>query len=68
MNTKIKVGSKVEIPVYAGATVNSSDPSVVTVSITGNVATATAMKIGTVWIAIQLGTDLRIDLQVSVVA
>ena len=59
MNAHVKVGSKVTIPLFAGLTVTSQDPTIVSVTQVVNTATAEAKKIGDTWINFAYGGDLN---------
>jgi hypothetical protein len=68
MQTSLKIGSVIRIPLYSSWTAVSSDPSTVGVSVVGGIATVTALKAGSVWITLTVAADVKAMLKTDVTA
>jgi len=68
MNASLKIGSVLHIPLPAGASLFSSDATVIGVVVAGNAGTLTALKAGSCTVYLHLGTDFRGELTVNVTA
>ena len=68
MNVYFKVGSAVHVPAISGLSVASSDPTVLSLTQTGNGYTATALKVGPVMLTIRAGSDVMAVWILQVVA
>ena len=66
MNTQVKVGTKVTVPLLAGMSITSSDPTVIGVSNAGTQWTMTASKIGQAWLTVQFAGDVKASVLFSV--
>lgn len=67
MNLSLKVGSVLMVPLLSGMTITSSKPQVVTVATAANVATVTAVVVGSCELVLQVAPDLKVSLTVNVV-
>lgn len=64
----LKVGSKGTIPLLKTMVASSSDPNVMSVSVANDVLTFEVKKVGSAWIEIGYGQDLRFQFHFNVVA
>lgn len=68
MDTQMKVGSKIVVPIPASWQVVSADSSTVSISVAGGKVTAIGLKAGTTWLTVTLAGDLKVMVQVTVTA
>jgi hypothetical protein len=68
MRVSLKVGSVIRVPVLAGWTATSSDPTVATAAVAGGFVTVTAKKAATCTLVLGINGDLSISLQIDVTA
>lgn len=68
MEVSLKVGSVLRVPVLAGFAATSTDTGVISVSISGNILGITAVKTGNSWVTLTVAPDLKVGLNVAVVA
>ena len=69
-HVSMKVGSKVTLPIIAGWTVGSGDPTIIGVSPTGTTTTVTlsALKAGQTAVKLAPAGDVLVELQIGVTA
>lgn len=68
MGLSLKLGTKVEVPIPAGWTVSADKPNIIGVSQNGQRLTLTALGLGSAWLTVAYGGDLKASLLVTVTA
>jgi hypothetical protein len=68
MSPTAKVGSVITVPLPTHWKVTSSDTAVILIAIAAGIVTATAVKVGTAQLRVDIATDLAFVLTVKVVA